>query len=137
MHTPRASVAIVDDEESVRVALRRLCTALGLCATAYATGQDLIEALDGGALAPDCLLLDAHMPTMTGLEVHQHLLRRDVGVPTVVYTGDDAPEAEALYRRAGIADYLRKPISSDELLSAIERAIAASPRSGASGSADV
>jgi FixJ family two-component response regulator len=124
MLAPRTSIAIVDDEESIRVSMRRLCVAVGLTATTYASGQEFIAALDAGGACPDCLLLDAHMPRMTGLEVHQQLARRNVTFPTVIYTADDAPEAQARYRAAGVAEYLLKPIGADELLAALERVIA-------------
>jgi two-component system, chemotaxis family, CheB/CheR fusion protein len=117
------SVAIVDDEESVRVSLRRLCRALGLSAMVYASGKEFIEALDSGEPRPDCLLLDAHMPHMTGLELHWHLLGSGARFPTVVYTADDAIEAQTRYMAAGITEYLQKPIGADELLAAIERAM--------------
>ena len=119
----RISIAIVDDEESVRVGLRRLCGALGLNPTIYASGRELIDSLDGGAPHPDCLLLDAHMPQMGGLELLQHLVHSGVNIPTIVYTADDAPEVQARYVATGVVDYLRKPIGGDELLAAIERAI--------------
>src|SRR5262249_22088786 len=119
----RVSVAIVDDEESVRTSLRRLCLALGLDATVFASGPDLIEFLDEGSPPPDCLLLDAHMPDMTGLEVQQLLTRRGTGFPVLVYTADDAPEAQARYLAPGAADYLRKPLGSDELFAAVARAV--------------
>jgi FixJ family two-component response regulator len=120
----RISVAIVDDEHSVRVSLRRLCEALGLDATVYASGRDFLNALHNGATRADCLLLDAHMPHMTGLELQNMLVESGSRLPTVVYTADDAPEAQARYVAAGVREYLRKPIGGDELLAAIERAIA-------------
>ena len=77
-HTePRLSIAIVDDEELVRISLRRLCRALGLAAIVYASGSELIEAIDARETRPDCVLLDAHMPNKTGLEVQQQLVGRD------------------------------------------------------------
>ena len=118
-------VAIVDDETSVRVSLRRLCEALGLRATVYSSGQEFIESLDVGAPPPDCLLLDAHMPQMTGLEVQRHLVACGARFPTVVYTADDAPEAQARYMAAGVAEYLRKPVGGEELLQVIERWVTA------------
>src|SRR3954452_24972243 len=102
---PQVCVAIVDDETSVRVVLRRLCEALGLRATVYPSGQEFIDALDRGAAPPDCLLLDAHMPEMTGLEVQQHLMACGACFPTIVYTADDSPEAQARYMAAGVAEY--------------------------------
>ena len=67
------SVAIVDDEASVRVGVRRLCQALGMNATTYASGQEFIDSMLSGGPRPDCVLLDAHMPHMTGLDVQRHL----------------------------------------------------------------
>ena len=105
----------------MRQGLRRLCTALGLNPTVFASGREFLDSLDRDGSRPDCLLLDAHMPLMSGLEVHQHLVGRGLRVPTVVYTADDAPEAEARYRAAGVTEYLRKPIKGEELLDAIDR----------------
>ncbi len=121
--TQRVSVAIVDDEESVRVSLRRLCRALGLEAMVFASGPELIEFLETGGAAPDCLLLDAHMPDMTGLEVQHRLASRGQRFPVLIYTADDAPEARARYLAAGASAYLRKPLGSDELFAAVARAM--------------
>jgi FixJ family two-component response regulator len=119
----RVSVAIVDDDAAVRVALRRLCEAVGLTATAYASGGEFIESLQTGAAGPDCLVLDIQMAGMTGLEVHRHLADRGVRLPTVVITGDDAPEIRSRYVAAGVSEYLRKPVGGTELRAAVERAI--------------
>ncbi|HEY7237476.1 MAG TPA: response regulator [Gemmatimonadaceae bacterium] len=124
--TLRLSIAIVDDEELVRISLRRLCRALGLAASVYASGKELIEALDARDARPDCLLLDAHMPDMTGLEVQQQLVGRGVRFPTIVYSADDAPEALDRYAGAGAVAYLRKPMTGDQLMATIERAVTAS-----------
>ena len=115
-------IAIVDDEDSVRTGLRRLCEALGLRATAYASGSEFIEALHAGATRPECLLLDAHMPHMSGLEVQRQLVDLGLRIATIVYTADDAPELKARYVAAGVATYLRKPIAGDDLIAAVEQA---------------
>ena len=117
------AIAIVDDEPSVRTSLCRLCEALGMRASAYGSGQEFIESLERGTVRPDCLLLDAHMPEMTGLEVQEDLARRGVRFPTVVITADDAPEVEGRYRAVGVSAYLRKPVGCDELVAAIEEAV--------------
>lgn len=119
-------VAIVDDEELVRVGLRRFCSACGMRVTTYASGRALIDGLE--ACAPDCLLLDAHMPDMTGLELLQQLVRHEVRFPTIVYSADDEPEAVERYVGAGAVAYLRKPVLGDALVDAITRAVG-----GASG----
>ena len=114
-------IVIVDDEESVRTGLRRLCVSLGLRASVYPSGAEFLRTLAAGAAPPDCVLLDAHMPHMSGLEVQRHLVDIGLKIPTIVYTADDAPEAEARYVAAGVTAYLRKPIAGDELLAAIEQ----------------
>jgi len=114
------SIAIVDDEDSVRTGLRRLCAALGLRTTVFASGNEFVEALNAGATRPDCLLLDAHMPHMSGLEVQRQLTDLGIHVPTIVYTADDAPELKARYVAGGVAAYLSKPIAGDDLIAAIQ-----------------
>jgi FixJ family two-component response regulator len=122
-HPKPISVAIVDDEPSVRSSLRRLCSVLGLCPSVYASGKDFLDSLGQERPLPDCLLLDAQMPEMTGLEVHQRMLQLGIRVPTVVFTAAEAPEVRTRYLAAGVAEYLRKPMSGDDLLAAIERAV--------------
>src|SRR5262249_41059566 len=62
----RPSIAIVDDEEHVRVALRRLCDAYGLHARTFASAQQLLDSLDDAL--PHCLILDVQMPGLGGLD---------------------------------------------------------------------
>jgi FixJ family two-component response regulator len=121
--TAELHLAVIDDEVPVRVALRRLCSAAGMRVSTYASGRALIDGLDESACAPDCLLLDAHMPDMTGLEILQQLVRRAVRFPTIVYSADDEPEAIHRYVEAGAVAYLRKPVLADALFDAITRAV--------------
>jgi FixJ family two-component response regulator len=125
--TSPLAVAIVDDEPSIRTSLCRLCEALGMRPTAYASGPEFIAALERPGGRPDCLLLDAHMPEMTGLEVQEHLVRSGALFPTIVITADDAPEAEQRFHAAGIAAYLQKPVGCDELVAALEQATRSKP----------
>ena len=69
-------IVIVDDEESVRTGLRRLCVSLGLRASVYASGSEFLQSLAAGVAPPECVLLDAHMPHMSGLDVQRHSRRR-------------------------------------------------------------
>lgn len=117
-------IAIVDDETAVRMGLRRFCIAAGMRATVYASGGELIEAMQAAAwVAPDCLVLDSHMPDMTGLEVLQYLIRQGARFPILAYSAADEPEAVDRYVEAGAVAYLRKPILGEQLIAAIERAI--------------
>jgi len=118
-------VAVVDDDESVRKALKRLLRAANLNAETYASGQEFLDSL--GLSWPDCLVLDIHMPGMNGLDLQRHLVRQCGRLPVVVITGHDEPQTSAQCLAAGAIAYLRKPIDDDALLAAIFRAIGVDP----------
>jgi FixJ family two-component response regulator len=67
------------------------------------------------------------MPEMTGSELHHHLLARGVDIPTIVFTADDSPDAGAHYASTGIVAYLQKPLGSESLVAAVERAVRLRP----------
>lgn len=109
-------IAIVDDEESVRKALQRLLRSHGVEAHTFSGGPQFLAALP--ALAPDCIVLDLHMPELSGFELLELL---PPGLPVVVITGHDSPEAQARAQRASA--YLRKPVEEKSLLDAIYQAV--------------
>jgi len=83
-------IAVVDDEEPIRKALKRLLRAAGLEAEGYASGQAF---LDGAAARrPDCVLLDLHMPSMSGEQVLSQIRKMSGRPPVVVITAHDTPE---------------------------------------------
>ena len=105
-------VAIVDDEPGVRRALERLLGLSGYEARPFATGGEFLEHLDG----IDCVILDLHLPGMSGFDVQKALAMRDVHVPVVVLTGNDTPANRARSLAAGAHAYLTKPVDDEELL---------------------
>ena len=119
-------VAIVDDEEPVRKALKRLLRASGLEAESFASGKDFLEA--SALREPDCVLLDLHMPRMSGLQVLRALQAARRALPTVIITAHDAPETREQCLAAGAAAYLRKPFEEHELLDTITAALGAKTR---------
>ena len=117
-HSP--VVAIVDDEEPIRKALGRLLRAANLETEAFASGPAFLDSL--AVRRPDCVILDLHMPGMTGLHVLRRLRQSGVQVPAIVITAHDEPETRADCLAAGATAYLRKPLEDRLLLDAVASA---------------
>lgn len=105
----------------MRHALRRLCQSAGMTVIAFASGDDFLSSL--AARTPDCVVLDLHMPSVSGFEVQERLKRVAPGLPIIVLTGHDTPDSRYRVLAAGAAAYLRKPVDDKSLLDAIGRAI--------------
>ncbi len=117
-----ARIGIVDDDDAVRDAIGLLLRVNGFDVTSYNSGPGLLA--DDRLERFGCLILDAHMPAMTGVEVLELLRRRAVLVPVIIITGRDDP---ALINRAlqgGAVSIMQKPISEQSLMSRVESALA-------------
>ncbi|GAB2178414.1 response regulator transcription factor [Dongia sp. agr-C8] len=115
-------VAVVDDDRSVGVALCRLLRAAGIEAKAFVSAASFLDSMQDRL--PDCVVLDVQMPGMNGLELQQHLKDTAVGLPVIMVTGRDEASIHAICMAMGASSYLRKPLNDDDLLDAVERAIA-------------
>ena len=116
-----AHIAIIDDDKAVRNALPRLLRCAHHRVEVYGSGRGFLKDLDQHT--PDCLVLDAQMPEMSGLQIQQHLSAIGASVPVVMITGHDEVGAKEACLAAGASAYLRKPLDRSVLLEAIERAI--------------
>jgi FixJ family two-component response regulator len=121
MHQTAPAIAVIDDDASVRRALQRLLRSVGFAVETFATAR---EFLDAGRLSQTtCLVLDIHLPEMTGFELEEHLAISGSRLPIVFITAhDDGPMRERA-SRAGAIGYLRKPFDQEALIEAIVRAI--------------
>lgn len=111
-------VAVVDDEELMRTALVRLLSVHGYRVAAYARGSDLLTA--AGILPIDCIVLDLHMPELSGFDLMAVMQSRGIHIPVVAITGNDDPGLNARVRALGAHALLLKPIEQDTLITAIE-----------------
>jgi len=123
----RVAVAIIDDDPSVRRSLRRLCEFSGFAVRVYGSGPEFLAAFEHDRSIAECLILDTHMPEMSGNELQRHLLAHGVHVPIVVVSADDTSDAHTHYA-AGIVAYLRKPVAAEDLLAAIHIALGTAHR---------
>jgi FixJ family two-component response regulator len=114
-------VAVVDDEPPLRTMLGRVLRMAGYRVALFAAGEELLAALQSQPLA--CVVLDVHMPGLTGLEVHARLRAARCDVPVIFVTASDDAELDGATRKLA-ASLLRKPFSSDELVRAVGVAIA-------------
>lgn len=117
-----ARVYVVDDDESMRVALTRLLLAAGYQVLAYASAGDFLVAADEHPSG--CLLLDLHMPGPDGLTLQDAVLRRGWDVPIVFLSGRGDISSSVKALKAGAHDFLTKPVDSKTLLHAIGNALA-------------
>jgi len=122
MDGQRPRVAVVDDEVSVLKALERLLRASGFDVNTFTSTHEFFSSRE--AWHPDCIVLDLYMPGINGAGVERWIEQIGGRVPVVVITGHDEPKTKAQSLAAGATDYICKPFNDDELLTAIQRALA-------------
>lgn len=110
-------IYIVDDDASICKAVTRLMNSAGLPVQAFPSAEAFLGAVE--PTASDCLLLDVHMPGMSGIELQRQLKHSGVPVPVIFITAFDDDDAREQASRAGAAGYFRKPFDDQALLDAI------------------
>jgi FixJ family two-component response regulator len=116
-------VHVVDDDASFRTAIERRLKHAGYEVETYSSGQHLLDR-QPGAEKPGCILLDVQMSGMNGLELQDRLNERGSILPIVFVTGHSDIPTTVRAIKAGAEDFLTKPIPSEQLIAAIERAMA-------------
>jgi FixJ family two-component response regulator len=121
MSPSRQTVVLIDDDESVRRALGRLLRSAGLALEAFATAEEFLQA--AGRREPDCLILDVHLPGLSGLELQARLAAEGRCVPVVFITAFAEEQVRGPALRAGAIAFLAKPFEERSLLDAVARAL--------------
>lgn len=119
----RGPVAIVDDDPGVRKALQRLLRVHGLDTVVHESGMDFLQSPELHEV--ECLILDMHMPGMSGVEVLEEVKVAATKLPVVLMTGRYEVDFAQRSLDAGASAFLRKPFEESELLRAIETATGA------------
>jgi FixJ family two-component response regulator len=121
VHATDVLIAVVDDDDSVRRATRRLLRAAGFDVETYSSGTEFLDAVEDRR--PSCVIVDLHMPGPSGLEVQRRLTAGGVDIPVIFITAYDDPGARDRALQAGAVGYLHKPFSEEALLEAIDAAV--------------
>jgi FixJ family two-component response regulator len=114
-------VMIVDDDNSIRKSVRRLMKSYGIAVETFVSAEEFLgsDRLD----KTSCLILDVHMPGISGLELQKRLIASGNAIPVIFITAfaDDGARAKAM--KAGAVGYLAKPFDDEELLNCIRAAL--------------
>ena len=124
-------IAIVDDDESVCRAIKRLVRSLGMDADTFTSGQEFIGALEAmPSVDVDCVVLDVQMPHMNGMAVNEHLAGLNSRLPVIFITAYDEPGARERALAGGAVAFLRKPFNDELLIETLRIALERGARNG-------
>jgi RNA polymerase sigma factor (sigma-70 family) len=117
------TVHVVDDDASFRIAIERRLKKAGYAVATYPSAQQLLDRLPDET-EPGCVLLDVRIPDLSGPELQVRLGKLGSTLPIVFLTGYADVRTTVQTIKAGAEDFLTKPVSSEQLLHAVEQAMA-------------
>jgi len=118
---PVPQIFVVDDDPSVLTALKRLLNSAGFSTRTFLSPLDFLSAHDPDV--PGCAVIDVGMDKMSGIVLQERLMLGDSPRPIIFLTGCDDVRVSVQAMKAGALDYLSKPVSDHDLLTAVENAI--------------
>jgi FixJ family two-component response regulator len=121
MNPMQATVYVVDDDPSVRAGLSRLLQSVGLTVKTFTSAREFLDQVVAGE--PGCVIADLRMPAMSGLELQEQLMTRNLNLPVIFLTGYGTVPASVRAMKRGAADFLEKPVDDQVLLDAIFQAL--------------
>jgi FixJ family two-component response regulator len=115
-------VVVVDDDESVSRAIKRLLRSIGMNADTFASGDEFLDTLSSmPSYRPECVILDVQMPGLNGLEVQRRLTGS--GLPVIFITAHDDIGVREQALAGGAVAYLRKPFNDELFVKTVRAAI--------------
>jgi FixJ family two-component response regulator len=121
-------IAVVDDDESVRVALTSLMRSLGFAAEAFVSADEFLAS--SRFRRTSCLIVDVNMPGMTGLTLHRHLRASGKNIPTILITAYPDDRVKEAASKEGAIGFLTKPFEERDLLACVHSALGNADPSG-------
>jgi FixJ family two-component response regulator len=119
--TQSATVHVVDDDRAFSDALVLALQAANFAANAYQDAQEFLDAYRCDM--PGCLVTDVRLPSMSGLELQQHLLDRNMRIPTIFITGHGEVAMSVSAFKRGAVDFLEKPFTTVAILQSVRDAL--------------
>jgi FixJ family two-component response regulator len=116
-------VLIVDDDASVRKSLENLFTSMGLRVKSFGSAAEYLES-DAATEGPSCLVLDVRLPGVSGLDLQTELAKSSMPPPIIFITGHGDIPMSVRAMKAGAVEFLTKPFRDQDLLDAVQRALA-------------
>ena len=123
--TETPCVAVIDDDEAVLDSVSALLTRRGLLTIAMASATAALDAINSGTDI-DCIVSDIRMPGLSGLDLHRQLQQRQIAIPLILITGHGEVDLAVAAMKAGVADFIEKPIDSSRLEASVREAVAKS-----------
>jgi FixJ family two-component response regulator len=114
------SIAVIDDDESFRVALIESLQSLGYDASGFVSAEQFVAG--GGEGSSDCVITDIQMPGMSGFDLKKLLDARGSAIPVIMITARAGMDLEVKAAASGALCLLRKPFETDALIDCLERA---------------
>ena len=114
-------VFVIDDDESIREALKSLIRSVGLSVETFASAQDFLQSSRPDV--PSCLILDVRMPGLSGLDLQRDLADANIHIPIIFITGHGDIPMSVRAMKAGAVEFLTKPFRDQDLLDAIQQAL--------------
>lgn len=115
------TVHVVDDEPSICKVFEKVGSMMGVHTRSYPKAESFLTEYD--ATRPGCLILDIHLPTMSGLELLEEIAKREWNIPIIIMSGKAAVSHAIAAFKAGSIDFLEKPFGTAEIESAIRNAL--------------
>lgn len=113
------TIWVVDDDPSVQRAMWRLIESMSCTCVVFSNGHDMLNRLSTSR--PDLLILDVHMPGLSGRDVLAELRARDISLPVVMITGVERDDLREACRASGAFDVLGKPVGAAEVGAVLAR----------------
>src|SRR5215475_14348093 len=121
MKNADAIVFVIDDDESVREALKSLIRSVGLSGETFASAHEFLQRPRPDV--PACLILDVRMPGLSGLDLQRDLSEANIHIPIIFITGHGDIPMSVRAMKAGAVEFLTKPFRDQDLLDAIQQAL--------------